>query len=221
MSNILTIGYYTEGQTDERFLHNIIRKTFEALVLNCNSLIDVYEPMPLKLEKKTNFVSDAILAGRQAFKRGINVLCFHIDSDSDSPQAVLDNKINPAYEAIEAIEDLFICKNIVAVIPVYMTEAWMLADKQLLKEEIGTNMSDEDLGLTRHPENIANPKATIEKVLEIAQQNLPKRRSRLTIGELYQTIGQSIPLEKLETLNSYREFKSSAVEALKKLNYLN
>ena len=36
MSNILQIGYTTEGVTDIRFLENIIRRSFERIVLECD-----------------------------------------------------------------------------------------------------------------------------------------------------------------------------------------
>ena len=49
MTNILTIGIISEGVTDERFLPNIIRKTFEELAFECNGEIEVYEPESFKL----------------------------------------------------------------------------------------------------------------------------------------------------------------------------
>ena len=102
-----------------------------------------------------------------------------------------------------------------------MTEAWMLADKELLKEEIGTTMSNTDLGINRSPESIADPKETIKNALDIAQSHLSGRRSRINIGDLYQPIGQKITMEHLEKLESFNKFKLSVENALKKLKYLN
>jgi hypothetical protein len=220
MSNILTIAYATEGSTDQRFLHNIIRKTFEDLALECNGLIDVYEPVFIKLDKKNSFTEDVLDISAQAFKVGMNVLCIHVDADSDEDNEVLEYKINPAFSFVNSSDSDELCKNLVAIIPIHMSEAWMLADKDLLKEEMGTVMNDHELGLTKHPESIANPKQIIEAALVMAQENLPNRRRKLTIAELYQPIGQKISTEKLETLSSYKKFKVAVENALKKLNYL-
>lgn len=221
MSNILTIAYTTEGTTDQRFLQNIIRKTFEELALSCQGLIEIYDPIYIRFDKKHGFVKDVVSLSVQAFKNGINIFCIHVDADSSSADEVLENKIIPATDAVNLLNDSEVCKNIIAIIPIHMSEAWMLADKNLLKEEIGTDKSDEDLGLTRHPESIADPKRIIENALNVAQIDLPRRRNRLTISELYQPIGQKISINRLETLDSFKSFKLSVEEALRKLNYLN
>jgi hypothetical protein len=221
MSNILTIAYTTEGSTDQRFLLNIIRKTFEEVALNCKGLIDVYDPVFIKFEKKKGFVEDLKSLSAQAFRIGINIFCVHVDADDDSDLEVLNNKIRPAFETINNLDYSDLCKNLVAIVPIQMSEAWMLADKSLLKEEIGTDMSDQDLNLTRHPESIANPKQTIEAALIRGQSHLPSRRKKLTINDLYQPLGQKISIERLESLESYKKFRTSVEGALRKLNYLN
>ncbi|RKZ79549.1 MAG: hypothetical protein DRR19_24800 [Candidatus Parabeggiatoa sp. nov. 1] len=95
----------------------------------------------------------------------------------------------------------------------------MLADKELLKEEIGTNKTDSELKISRSPETIANPKEVIEKAIKIARTNLTrKRRKDLTIADLYSAIGQKIDLEKLESFSSYQYFKGNVREVFRKLN---
>jgi hypothetical protein len=220
VSNILTIAYTTERTTDQRFLESIILKVFEELAFECEGVIEVYNPLFIKFPKKNGFVNDAISLSIEAYKIGINVLCVHVDADSNKDDDVIEFKIDPAFTAINGIDNNGNCKNLVAIIPIHMTEAWMLADKDLLKEEIGTNMSNTDLGINRHPESIANPKKTIENAINIAQADLPKRRDKTTISDLYQPIGQKITTEKLEALNSFNKFKLSVKNALKKLNYL-
>ena len=97
----------------------------------------------------------------------------------------------------------------------------MLADKELLKREIGTEKSDNELQIHRHPECIANPKESIETAIRIAREGLTKKRRKdLTISELYLPIGQALDLEKLEVLSSYQDFKSNIKEAFRKLHLL-
>lgn len=101
-----------------------------------------------------------------------------------------------------------------------MSEAWILADKELLKEEIGTDKNNQELGLVKHPETIANPKQAIENALQIAQEYLPKRRNKITIAEIYQPIGQNISLEKLYFLESFKKFANAVKKAFERLEYI-
>ncbi|MES2330850.1 MAG: DUF4276 family protein [Bacteroidota bacterium] len=220
MSNILTIAYTTEGTTDERFLGSVIQNAFESAAFNCEDQIEVFEPIFIKFPKIDTFVNDAIAVAKKAFDIGINVLCIHMDADSPSNADTLKYKFNPAVIAINKENNGTICKNLVAIIPIYMTEAWMLADKNLFKEEIGTTKSDIDLGINKAPENISNPKKIIEEALVIAQNHLPKRRDRIAISDLYQPLGQKTSIDELIKLDSFKNFQLFVNDSLKKLNYL-
>jgi hypothetical protein len=221
VSNILTIAYTTEGSTDQRFLKSIIVKVFDEVAFGCEGSIEVFDPVFIKLPKNGDFVSNLVEVSAEAYKIGINVLCVHVDADSNSDEQVTQFKITPAFKAINIQADNTSCKNLVAIIPIHMTEAWMLADKDLLKDEIGTDMSNTDLGINRAPESIADPKKNIESALNIAQAHLPKRRKKIYIEDLYQPIGQKIAIEKLEMLSSFNQFKLAVENALRELNYLN
>jgi hypothetical protein len=219
MSNILQIGYTTEGTTDIRFLENIIRKSFEKIVLECETEIDVYQPEHLR--KEGNGFINQINSLVQKYSY-FHVICVHCDSDSPNMNNVLQNSIIPAFNSVAKIEGAA-CKNLVALIPVQMTEAWMMADINLLKEKIGTNMSNDQLGLpvrVNAIEGINNPKNVINESLRIAQQEQSKRRKRLTITQLYSPISQELSIEQLEGLPSYRVFLDNVRDSLRKLNYL-
>ena len=219
MGNIVTIGYSVEGATDARFLNAIIKKTFEDVALQCESEIDVYDPIPIAKPLGKSFNEQIKEVAEKAHKSGINILCVHTDADSDKDENMFSTKINPAFESISRFEEK-ICNNLVAIVPVQMIEAWMLVDKELLKTEIGTIKSDEDLAINRAPESIADPKDTIKSALRIAQEELPKRRRRIEIGDLYQPLGQKLSIERLQTLPSYAKFRLAVETAFRKLNYL-
>lgn len=220
MSNILLIGYTTEGTTDKRFLEAIITKTFEEIAFDCNNQIEVYAPLYINFAKGNNFVESCSLTAQSAFERGVSVLCIHSDADAKTDTETFIFKINPAFEAIQGQQEENICKNLVPIVPVTMSESWMLADKDLFKEEINTNLSNTDLGIQSNPENIADPKEAIENALRISQENQTKRKQKITISDLYQPIGQQLSIEKLDKLPSFKKFFNTVRSAFEKLNYL-
>ncbi len=220
MTKQLIVGFCAEGSTDERFLTSVIQRTFEEVAFECTGQIDI---LPVQfLEKETGPFNELVQKyATKAIKSGIMVLCIHTDADAPTDDHCFNNKINPAFEHITNLEEDNICKNLVAVVPIHMTESWMLAEKELLKKEIGTNKSDNELGINRDPESITNPKHVIETAISIMEQDLTKKRRRqLKIGQLYLPIGQKIQLQNLESLISYNKFKSSVEDAFRELNYL-
>jgi hypothetical protein len=219
MSNIITMAFSAEGTTDQRFLESIIKRTFEEVAFQCEGLIEVYDPIYIKFPKRFGFVQGARIIAMEAFKAGINILCVHVDADDKSDSAVIQQKIDPAFKAIAEMEG-DACKNVVAIIPIYMSEAWMLADKDLLKAEIDTEKSDEELGFLKDAESIPDPKNVIKSAIRTAQSHLSRRRNKITISDLYQPMGQKIPIVKLEELHSYKNFKSGVENAFRQLNYL-
>ncbi len=218
--NILIIGFTTEGSTDVRFLESIIRRTFEEVAFECKGEILIHDVQHLEVGKD-NFTGEVMQAARKAEENGIMVLCVHADADDVTDHTTFLNKIRPAFSVVEETDEA-LCKNLVAIVPIYMTEAWMLADKELLKEEIGTGKSEEELGLLREPESVADPKELIKEAIRIAfADDTRRRRNRsLHIAELYQPLGQKITLEKLKSLSSYQKFRQGVREAFIKLNYL-
>jgi hypothetical protein len=218
MSNILQIGYTAEGTTDQRFLSNIIRKTFEHAVYDCNTGIEVYEPEYLP-KPEGDFVSQIVRVSSEYSY--FHVICVHSDSDHPSIENVLRNKIEPALHAVRKSENA--CKNLVAIIPVQMTEAWLLADFELLKAKIGTDRTNNELGLpTRinQIEGLSNPKEVVSGAIRKAQETLSKRRRKLSVSSLYSPISQEISIDILTKLPSFNRFLGEVRKSLQYLNYL-
>ena len=218
--NILIIGFTTEGSTDVRFLESIIRRTFEDVACECEGDIEIYGVQHIPVERNT-FTDEVLRAAQAAENSGVMVLCVHADADDDTDANVVLTKIKPALTLVDQhVEGL--CKNLVAIVPVRMTEAWMLADKELLKQEIGTHKNYQELGLARRPETIADPKEVIKNAIRIAFEDSTRRRRNrsLDISELYLKMGQQLSLEKLALLPSYVKFRDAVREAFVKLNYL-
>jgi hypothetical protein len=217
MSNIVTIGLHCEGTTDERFLLSVIKRTFDEVALECASQLEVYDPELVTGEGAT-FVAAVQQAATNAQAQGIMVLCVHTDADSVDDRTAFEFKINPAFSAVVGPQ---YCEALVAVVPVQMTEAWMLADAELLRDEIDPVGQGANLPLPARPEYVNDPKETIVEVIRLALASRSRRqRDQIRIGDLYQPIGQKIDLQKLARLPSYQKFKESVRAAYRKLNYL-
>jgi hypothetical protein len=217
--NELNIGLIAEGPTDIRFLESVIRRTYENVISEHNiSIIITLYPLNRNNYKSIKFVDIVKESSKDGFDRfGVQILCVHTDADSKDASQAYKNKINPSIIAISKLGEEF-CKNIVAVVPIQMSEAWMLADFELLKKEIGTTKSNEELKLKKKPEEYTDPKIIIEESIRISRADSPKRRRKdLKISDLYRPLGAKISLNKLERLESYIDFKRNVIESLKKL----
>lgn len=219
----IMIGFVAEGTTDIRFLENIVYRTFEDVACRqCDDEIEII-PYNIKVFDKGDTFTEMVLNTSKASieQAGAMTLVIHTDSDTDTYEQRFEHKFAPALEALaEYKDDYNYCSVITPLIPVRMMEAWMLADLDLLKEQIGTNKSNSDLGLSRDPETIADPKALITEVIRVATSDLSKRRQRLTISELYGVMGGSISLDRLNRLHSYQKFVESVVETYRQLGYI-
>ncbi len=216
------VGFTTEGTTDARFLQKIVERTFEDVAFDCSNDVEPVVQF-LKVDKTgLSFVDYVLKASKQGVEElGIDILCVHSDADNTTIEDVVQNKINPAQKALEREEDNMVCKVIVPAIPIQMMESWMLADKDLLKAEIGTNMTDVELGLHRAPESIADPKFVIEEAIRISRRDIVKRRRKgLKIGDIYLSMGQKVSIDKLQLLPSYQNFQEGVRQAYRKLHFL-
>jgi hypothetical protein len=214
------IGFTSEGSTDVRFLESVIQRSFEEIAFECSGQIEIL-PVQFIEKRGDSFIQMVEDCARHAEELGVMILCVHTDADSPTDRERFNTKINPSFLAVSKLENEPVCKNLVAIVPVRMTEAWMLSDTKLLRDEIGTTKRDNELGIHKFPESYADPKKAIEDAIRTARQGFAKRRRRnLTIAELYLPIGQKLDLDKLDLLPSYRRFKEAIRDAFRKLNYL-
>jgi hypothetical protein len=223
MSNFILTGLFTEGTTDVRFLESVVKNTLEDIAFECTGNIETGLEI-IEIDKKDlSFNQQVFKAAEKGIRDfGILILFVHTDADGANDEGVFKAKIKPAQDFLNTHKDDEVCKNLVAIVPVYTTESWMLADKELLKSEIGVTGTDIDLGIHKTPEETSNPKSVIENVIRLSKENVTKRKrkSGLEISDLYQIIGQKIDFKELEKLSSYIKFKDSLRTRLVELNYL-
>ncbi|MBM6733790.1 DUF4276 family protein [Mediterranea massiliensis] len=221
MTKQIFIGLATEGTTDERFLKSLIVRTFEEIALTeCVVDIDIFVQSISVGKSGLSFPEYVVKCSGEGLKRGIMTLAIHTDADRETYEERIQDKIEPARQLLNQQADEDYCKLLTPVIPVRMIEAWMLADKELLKNEIGTRKSDHELKIDRNPEIIADPKACIEEAIRIATSDLPNRRHKLSIADLYEIMGDKISIESLMRLDSYKKFVDEVRRTYRALNYL-
>jgi len=208
MSELLTIALNAEGPTDYRFLKPIIERTIKDIILNSDMDIELYPIHVITKKYMKTYIEEILTVAKEAHDSGIKCLILHCDADSGSSKTTVTCKIKPAIDAVNnELEPNILCNKIIPLIPIAMTEAWMLADIVLFKNEINADKIDnKTLNLTKKSENYSDPKDIIVKAIEIAQKNCTKRHRNLSISELYTPLGQKIPLDKLKLLTSYKNF---------------
>lgn len=216
----LFIGLISEGSTDTRFLFSVVERTIEQIIFQFGGATEIYIE-ELKKDMGKPFVNQIIDASIIYQKENfINILLVHNDADDKDDSAVLKNKYFPLLQNIQSNNNI-ICKEIVSIIPVYMIEAWMLADTDLFLHEISSSKNKTELGIGGNPESLTNPKNKIKEALQIINQQKPKKRRKdLQINDLYQIIGQKIEIEKLMKLNSFAKFYHQISNSLLKLNFI-
>lgn len=222
MSNFILTGLFTEGTTDVRFLSSVVERTLQQIVFDCTGDIETQVEL-INIEKSgLSFNEQVLEASKVAFdKFGILILFVHTDSDSLNDETVLKHKINPVIDLLSQQDKGKYCTDLVAIVPIKMTESWMIADKELLKSEIGIDKTDFELGIHLNPETIGNPKNQIQEIIRMSKESQTKRRRNggLQISGLYQIIGQKVDLSHLDKLSSYSKFKDALVQKLKDLNF--
>ncbi|MEM0542863.1 DUF4276 family protein [Flavobacterium sp. j3] len=221
MSNFILAGLFTEGSTDVRFLSSVVERTLEEVAFDCTGDIETKVEIININKSEKDFNQQVLEASKVASdKFGILFLFVHTDSDAVNDNLIFQSKIIPAQKKLLE-QDTSYCKNIVAIVPIQMTESWMLADKELLKNEIGIEKTDAELGIHLNPELILNPKNVIENIIRLSKEDETKRKRNkgLNIADLYQIIGQKIELSELKKLSSYLKFRNSLIEKLRELNF--
>jgi hypothetical protein len=222
MSKSIVAGLFTEGTTDIHFLKSVVKRTFDDVAFECTGDIEIELQVIIIDKTGLDFIDQVKAASREGLKEyGIMLLCVHTDSDNESDRNAFEFKLVPAQKVLEEMSEKEFCKILTPVVPIQMIEAWMLADIELLKKEIGTTKSDFELGFHRSPESISDPKTVIKEAIRIASISKTKRRRHdLDISELYLPIGRKVDLKKLEGLPSYHKFKELLRDSLRQLNYL-
>ncbi|MBS1251956.1 MAG: hypothetical protein MAG451_00990 [Anaerolineales bacterium] len=185
----LVLALYAEGRTDERFLPVIIQRTADRILRqNASTMVDVLEPLPLEADQEASSRAERIYSvARKA--AGFHALIVHADADAPNPYAALQQRIEPGRQLVREAEG-DCCHELLPIIPVRMTEAWMAADVEAFRQVVGTDLSADQLGFPDQPhevEAIHNPKHKLELTLNqvFAGQ---RRRRKARLAQYYEPL---------------------------------
>lgn len=220
----LAMALFAEGSTDHQFIRIVAQRTAEH-ILNQNSpmVVDVLDPQIV--ERSPGKQAKRILdAAHSAY--GFHLLLVHADADARTRDTAWADRIEPGLQRVlEASKDCNqVCDKPVPVIPVQMTEAWMLADPFAFAETMGYEIPPTELGLPRRPsqvENFADPKAKLKEAIRTAQSNRPRRRRRdLKISDLYEPLAGTVRLDRLAGVPAFCQFQTDLTQALRELHFI-
>ncbi|MEU4568350.1 DUF4276 family protein [Micromonospora sp. NPDC023956] len=204
----LTSALVSEGPTDDQFLPRLLGRALTYLCMTeFEDAVDVADVQVLRDRKGPSSVQDVIKVvelNRAAF----SLIFFHRDQGTD-PRRVEREWIQPLRELWgERAEQL------VAVIPVRETEAWLLADGDALRNALGVpSWTDGFMGLPARPaqvEDLADPKRVLS--------DLTQRVSRSREDHFVQ-LGELVSLDRLYQVPAYRRWWDDTRQALTRLGY--
>jgi hypothetical protein len=214
----LVVGFYGEGNCEYEFLLPLIERILQRLLPS----VDI-----LSLPVTTEAVSQSEKLQRVACQAsGYHLVVFHLDADNRDAQKAFEDRFAPGYEALQQLE---VCADgqppnihIVPMIPIRMTEAWLLADFEAFRSVIGTALSAEDLGFAAHPhqvETIRDPKVVFNKAVQDASRRRG-RRKRIAPSDVYKPLVARLNLELLAKIPAFNLFTGRLHTELKKSGYL-
>ncbi len=215
--NTLVLAVYAEGRIDERFLPIIIQRTAEQILIERGqSVVDVLDPIVLDFKGRTSSSrADRILgAARQA--AGYHALVVHADADYPTPDRAMRERIQPGFDLAREAGDE-VCEQLVGIVPVRMTEAWMLADLEALQSVIGTNLDAGALGIPQRPKQVeadSDPKQTLRSAIQNALIHRRRRSRRINLDKFYEPLARHVSLKRLQAVPAYRRFVHDLTETL-------
>jgi hypothetical protein len=201
-----------EGSTDQRFFPILIGRLIEEYFFLKKITAELSW---LFVPKKGSSYDNILKACEEGYEH--NLVLFHRDSGNVGWDEAYENHFSLAVRKIN--QDQLYNKNLIAVIPVRELEAWMLADKDLLKRSIGTSLSNNDLSLTyqiSRIERIGDPKRVIEVAIQLYHNTLTakQRRYAARINDMYDIIASEIDVERLSVLESFKKLNVSLKQVL-------
>jgi len=143
-----------------------------------------------------------------------NLLFVHRDAEGASPP---DRKAE-VHDAVSLARDTGVIPPAIAVVPVRMTEAWLLFDVPAIRAAAGNPNGSVNLDLPRSAdlESIPNPKTVLRGLILEATELGTHRRGRFDVSNAIQRIPRYIDdFSPLRVLSAFAALEERIVEVLK------
>lgn len=190
----IVFGVYSEGRTDDRFLPVLLQRVLTRIA-SAESVrpLDILAPLVLP-RRSGDFIDQMRMVEQENI--GLPLIFVHRDADHRSTNRVLTRFWLPWLETCSNPDQW------IPVIPVRMTESWMLADLAALQRTF--LVSGETLRAmegVRASESLPDPKDVLRQIVRAGST----RRS----GGFEELLAQRINLAELDRLGSFRELVSA------------
>jgi hypothetical protein len=209
----LTFGFYGEGVRDFRFTRLIVERSFQRMIPH----VDVQSiEIDVRREDRDQI---GVIVEIARLTRGFDLAVIHLDADSSTEQKAYDERYKPGSDAVQSGGN-GLNSHLLPVIPIRMTEAWMLVDFAAFKVVSGTSLAAADLNFPERPEaaeKLPNPKETFETAVRQAR---PGKRRPIHPADVYLPLAERIDLARLENLKAYHQFVGRAHELLADLHFI-
>ena len=123
-----------------------------------------------------------------------DLLFVHRDAEKEPRQ----NRVLEINQAVESIP-LNVKLPVVCVIPVKMTEAWLLIDEKAIREAAGNPKGNQSLNLPKPSkiEKLSDPKETLKALLNLARGHSSRKKQKVSITRIAELIDDFQPLKQL------------------------
>lgn len=147
-----------------------------------------------------------------------HIVFIHRDADGAGREARIS-------EIRSAISEVIPDTAHVSVVPVRMTEAWLVLDERLIREVAGNPNGRVRLNMPtiREAERIADPKALLKELIANASETAGRRRKLLQAAFPYnrrRLLEELDPDGPVRQLDSWRRFVDETAEGLRQLDQL-
>lgn len=196
----LVVGFWGEGFVEEHFLMRIVERTLFALVPHVEVIIT-------KVDAVISQSDYARLGELFIDISGMSLFIYHRDADSSSEDKTL-----------QLITDALVhlaLSNVVPIIPIRSTEAWMMADSMTFETVVGLPRTSKDFPNQPHQvEAINNPKQIIDALLH--QATAGRQAAFMSITR---QLGDDVRLSLLGRVPAYQRFRERLRQALIALHF--
>lgn len=160
--------FVAEGSSDEP-LANLVELLFRDRGVDLRLTSPPFEQLP----KVAKDVKSRVTAGIKLMEHQVELVVVHRDADNVG-SAVRRNEIEAAIRQIDA--EVCCCP----IVPVKMTEAWLLLDEANIRQVAGNPRGREPLKLPKlhEVERVADPKDLLKQALLAASGATGRRRER-------------------------------------------
>lgn len=142
-----------------------------------------------------------------------DLLFIHRDAETQSPEL----RLSEIHDVMQDLNVVF-----VPVIPIRMTESWLLADEQAIRFAAGNASGRIHLGLPgkRRWETLHDPKAVLLEALKVASERRGRALDKFNPEKARHLIApRTVSFQMLRGLTAFDALEAEFINQLRKLNY--